>query len=591
MCTCGHVHNSSKTLTVNSIGPIRPSKVDPTRTLTLRNRFRQDVRGRFARVARAVRDLVDSQDVFGLRDRRPLRLDNLQSRPTANVAARGWEFKKDADKIASFRSWLQKEVGTQILDEGDPVWTHEYIDSAYRQGLVRAYTDANSLGSVDASDYYTGRKDEFIRSAFAAPETRAKLEAIYTRSYSSLQGVTSTMDTQLSRVLSQGLLDGTNPRDIAREMTSTIGKLSRTRAETIARTEIIFAHAEGQLDSFDKLGIKELGVMAEWSTAGDDRVCPECAEMAGKTYTVDEAHGLIPFHPNCRCTWTPSVAQEIPDEPEEDEEVWGGEGHLAQDERELLRTSGLSAEEEKTLLSQLKDAGVVVKEGLSEASIASAEAIAQFQSQFRMSPIQFRRHLLKGLPPELQTGRTLVELRPTGRWTISHYNPVFNMRRYYDPKLRSVVNDSLEITKAAQGKAHAKTLLRNQVQLWDHLGVTRMELFANVDVGGYAWARYGYLPDADDWGLLKRRITLQRTRAEASGVSFSPSSVKVMDAVLGSEDPRGVWALAGLKDSVDGIPLGKHLLLKSMWNGSLDLSKGSVQRKIFTDYIGGGPRG
>ena len=40
-------------------------------------------------------------------------------------------------------------------------------------------------------------------------------------------------------------------------------------------------------------------MQAEWSTAGDDRVCPECASLEGKVYTLDEIEGLIPVHPNC----------------------------------------------------------------------------------------------------------------------------------------------------------------------------------------------------------------------------------------------------------------------------------------------------
>jgi hypothetical protein len=74
----------------------------------------------------------------------------------------------------------------------------------------------------------------------------------------------------------------------------------------IARTEIINAHAEGQLDSFDMLGVEEVGVVAEWATAGDDRVCEECASIEGELFTVDEARGMIPLHPNCRCAWIPA---------------------------------------------------------------------------------------------------------------------------------------------------------------------------------------------------------------------------------------------------------------------------------------------
>ena len=97
-------------------------------------------------------------------------------------------------------------------------------------------------------------------------------------------------------------------------MTKNIEGLTRTRAIVIARTEVIAAHAEGQLDSYERLGIQEVQVQAEWMTAGDNRVCPECETLEGATLTVTEARGLIPRHPQCRCAWVPVTgkAQPIP---------------------------------------------------------------------------------------------------------------------------------------------------------------------------------------------------------------------------------------------------------------------------------------
>jgi len=93
---------------------------------------------------------------------------------------------------------------------------------------------------------------------------------------------------------------------IAREMNRTIDKMTRSRARVLARTEIIHAHAEGQLDSFEDLGVEEVGVEAEWSTAGDMHVCPVCSSLQGVVMSVAKARGLIPRHPQCRCAWIPA---------------------------------------------------------------------------------------------------------------------------------------------------------------------------------------------------------------------------------------------------------------------------------------------
>ena len=63
-------------------------------------------------------------------------------------------------------------------------------------------------------------------------------------------------------------------------------------------------------------------------TAGDDRVCIVCEEISEEgPYTLAEAQGLIPAHPNCRCTFVPAFdlryvinrALGLPEEIEPDE--------------------------------------------------------------------------------------------------------------------------------------------------------------------------------------------------------------------------------------------------------------------------------
>jgi SPP1 gp7 family putative phage head morphogenesis protein len=125
------------------------------------------------------------------------------------------------------------------------------------------------------------------------------------RVFTELKNVTETLATKLSRRLTDGLVQGQNPRTIAKGMVVDLGMASR-QAETIARTEIIRAHAEGAIDHYEELGVTELGVMVEWSTAGDGRVCPLCRALEGIVITTKEAHGMFPRHPNCRCTPVPA---------------------------------------------------------------------------------------------------------------------------------------------------------------------------------------------------------------------------------------------------------------------------------------------
>jgi SPP1 gp7 family putative phage head morphogenesis protein len=216
-----------------------------------------------------------------------------------------WRFVADDAKLDSYRQWLKAQVNAGILEVSgvnkQTPWVESYISSAYKKGLLRAYTDTHAadIAAARGFEFIEGGKAGFLDMAFNSPVAQSKLKMLWTRAFSQLQGVTAQMDQEMSRILTSGLAAGTGPRQIARELNKSVSGLEKKRALTIARTEIINAHAEGQLDAFDVMNVEEVGVMAEWSTAGDDRVCPLCAPLEGVVMTVKEARGLIPRHPNC----------------------------------------------------------------------------------------------------------------------------------------------------------------------------------------------------------------------------------------------------------------------------------------------------
>lgn len=254
-----------------------------------------------------VRELVGDLDVFGLDDREPMTFNVLVSNQL-NIDRQAWRFLTNDQKLTEFNKWFQKQIDEDILQvdfQGDP-WTAKYVESAYRKGSIRTYTDVHRSELAEASDVFEGSREQFLRQAFAQPERVSKIKFLFTRSLEELRGISAAMAQQVNRVLADGLSQGLGPRTLARRITNTISGINRTRALTLARTEVIAAHAEGQLDSFEDLGVREIQAMVEWSTAGDDRVCPECEALEGTVFTIDEARGLIPRHPNCRCAWIPA---------------------------------------------------------------------------------------------------------------------------------------------------------------------------------------------------------------------------------------------------------------------------------------------
>jgi SPP1 gp7 family putative phage head morphogenesis protein len=162
-------------------------------------------------------------------------------------------------------------------------------------------------------DFYRGTKEQFLRSSFAQPIATDKLKILASRSFDELDNVTTDMETSLSRILTDGLAQGKSPLELSGELEDQVG-FSSDRARTVARTEIIRAHAEGQLMALRNLGIEQVGVAVEWSTTGDEKVCPKCQPLEGIVLTIDEAEGLLPRHPNCRCAWIPANVGEVRDQ-------------------------------------------------------------------------------------------------------------------------------------------------------------------------------------------------------------------------------------------------------------------------------------
>jgi SPP1 gp7 family putative phage head morphogenesis protein len=130
---------------------------------------------------------------------------------------------------------------------------------------------------------------------------------LYARTFEDLKGITAAMDANISRILSQGMVDGDGPRSLAGKIVDATG-ISRNRAMTLARTEIIRAHHSAMVQEYKNWAVEGVVVKAEWVDAGFN-VCPKCSENNGKIFELSEIEGLIPLHPNCRCIALPTMPE------------------------------------------------------------------------------------------------------------------------------------------------------------------------------------------------------------------------------------------------------------------------------------------
>lgn len=289
---------------------------DPTHTTTLRNAFARQMKKRFRSLRGVIRKAIVDNDVFGLKQ--PTVMQDMSLPPN-----RAFAFPRTADKVQGFMDWLNEQVDKGILETYqrtqlgrgiEEAWTNTYIKSAYQQGVLRARQEM-----VKAGYDVPSIEDDISIAALLNQEMHVdRLGVLYTRAFEELKGVTSQMSTQVSRVLTQGLAEGRHPREIADLLTKTIsgpvGDLGITdtlgrfipaerRAVMIARTETIRAHSQGLVQEAKNWGVVGLKVKAEFVSAGDSRVCEKCASLEGRLFSLDEAMNLLPYHPQCRCTF------------------------------------------------------------------------------------------------------------------------------------------------------------------------------------------------------------------------------------------------------------------------------------------------
>lgn len=294
---------------------------DPTHTTVLRNQFSRDMNKRFLELTAMILLSVDKRDCFGLKTK----VQALQLEP---LGYRQFAFLRDPEKVEAFMAWLQEQVDKGLLKIAEfqqigraieSFWTNMYIYDSYKRGVIRARREMQQAGlPIPSLDESGG-----IEGIMSTPFHMDRVGLLFTRVYTELKNITAAMDLQISKILSQGIIDGDGARLLARKLiatingdgidrlgiTDTLGRFipAQRRAEMLARTEIIRAHHQAMIQEYRNWLLEGVIVKAEWRTTNDDRVCDKCAKLEGKIFTLDEIEPLIPYHPNCRCIAIPFI--------------------------------------------------------------------------------------------------------------------------------------------------------------------------------------------------------------------------------------------------------------------------------------------
>ena len=111
-------------------------------------------------------------------------------------------------------------------------------------------------------------------------------------------GNQTALKAELSKQLQVGMIQGKNPRVLAREIQKTFGT-STSNAERLMRTELARVQTEAQRQSFLANGFEM------YTFHVNHGCCAACSDLDGKHFKIKDmmpGENAPPMHPNCRCS-------------------------------------------------------------------------------------------------------------------------------------------------------------------------------------------------------------------------------------------------------------------------------------------------
>jgi hypothetical protein len=179
-----------------------------------------------------------------------------------------------------------------------------------------------------------------------------------------------------------------------------------------------------------------------------------------------------------------------------------------------------------------------------------------------------------------------------------------SIERRIFPGSKLADHDFLEIDQKTRGDGFVKQMSASQIALYQKIGIERVHLLANIDVGGYAWAKYGWLPTQQEWPEHASAIGMRLDDLTRKGL-VDPAEAQQIRGYLNAGDPRHIWTIADIRTPFDPLAwggkygkygqyqvdekintVGKALLAGQQWGGELHLSDPAQMRR-FNKYVSG----
>lgn len=228
-------------------------------------------------------------------------IDSIERFSPQLVVNAKYSFSLDQVLVREIMSGLGTLVDSLILEGGEnQLWFfNQYVQVAYQRGTNQEFANLSRQSEV----YRAGR--ESLQNLINSEPYRARIALIRAREFEEMQGLGGGIKANMTRVLTDGMARGLNPREIAVNLTERAG-IEERRAKLIARTEIPTALRRARMDEADDARERYiLDTKMMWLSALLPTTRPNHRARHAKLFTTDENRDFWSTAKevcNCRCT-------------------------------------------------------------------------------------------------------------------------------------------------------------------------------------------------------------------------------------------------------------------------------------------------